>query len=180
MHTGAKSDRIVGFYTGGTDDKGRTLAQILAWGDDALESTHDYIQWVFPLPETSGVNPAAPVVTAETVAAFQARPELQKRMRDALARMLGFYGLRAAAGADGAARILVDETRFPARAPLWLRVHNHNHLRLTRIMRSLAVLGLAGEARALQRCLLEDVYDGPGSNRITRETYEFWLAAVRP
>lgn len=48
------------------------------------------------------------------------------------------------------------------------------------MMESLDTLGLPDEARALQRCLLNDVYDGPGSAHISRETYEFWLAAVRP
>ena len=42
------ADPIVTFYSGGADDRGRTLEQILAWADDRLESVHDYIQWVFP------------------------------------------------------------------------------------------------------------------------------------
>ncbi len=74
--------------------------------------------------------------------------------------------------------IVIDPARFGARAPNWLTPHNHNHLRLTRIMDSLATLGLAEDARALQRCLVEDIYDGVGRGRITRETYKYWVSAV--
>jgi hypothetical protein len=173
------ADRIVDFYSNGRDDRGRTLAEVLDWSDEALEAVHDYIQWVFPTARPSGVNPGAPLVGAGTSEAFRARPELRARLGAALERMLAFYGLRRAGGDEGAA-IVLDPDRFPARAAVWLRPGNHNHLRLTRIMQSLDALGLGADARALQRCLLEEVYDGPGSDRVTRETYEFWLSAVRP
>jgi hypothetical protein len=171
-------DRIVSFYTGGRDDRGRTLEQILASSDRELEAVHDYIQWVFPTAIPSGVNPRAPLVTPGTADAFGARPDLRARLGGALDRMLRFYGLkRESSGTEQ--RIVPDPERFAERARTWLSPHNHNHLRLTRIMQSLDALGLPAEARALQRCLLEDVYDGPGSDRVSRETYEYWLAAVR-
>lgn len=51
---------LIGFYRDGAqDDCGRTLAKILSWPDDRLEAVHDFIQWMFPLPERSGANPAA-------------------------------------------------------------------------------------------------------------------------
>ncbi len=166
-------DRVVSFYSGGVDHRGRTLMQILAWTDDELETVHDYIQWIFPTVAPSPVNPAAPLVTAGTRAAFSASPELRTALRRSLDRMLAFYGLR-----HNDARIEIDETHFGERSPDWLRPGNHNHLRLTRIMQSLAALGLEAEARALQRCLLTDVYEGPGHRRIARDTLEFWNAAV--
>lgn len=171
-------DPIVSFFEGGPDDRGRTLAQILATSDRELEATHDYIQWVFPTAARSGVNPRAPLVTPATARTFAERPDLRERLRGALDRMLRFYGLMRDGSADEP-RIVPDPERFGSRADEWLRPHNHNHLRLTRIMQSLDALGLPAEARALQRCLLEDVYDGPGSDRVSRETYEYWLVAVR-
>lgn len=173
-------DPIVSFYSGGKDDAGRTLAEILAWPDYYLEVTHDFIQWPFPTRQPSAVNPSAPLVTAGTAAAFRAQPDLRERLLAALDRMLAFYGLRREAGAGGEVQITIDPATYSRRSPEWLRPHDHNHLRLTRMMESLDTLGLPDEARALQRCLLNDVYDGPGSAHISRETYEFWLAAVRP
>jgi hypothetical protein len=172
-------DPIVSFYSGGKDDAGRTLAEILGWSDYYLEVTHDFIQWLFPTRQPSGVNPSAPLVTDETVAAFQARADLRERLLAALDRMLAFYGLRRQLDA-GEPEITFDPASYPRRSPEWLRPDDHNHLRLTRMMQSLSALGLHGEARALQRCLLNDVYDGPGSAHISRDTYEHWLSAVRP
>jgi hypothetical protein len=171
------TDRIVAFYSGGPDDQGRTLDQILGWSDHFLEVTHDYIQWVFPTRATSGVNPSAPLVTGETIAAFAARPDLRARLGRSLNRMESFYGLQRNTASADAVRIEIDPSRFTERARDWLRPNNHNHLRLTRIMESLATLGLTAEAKALQRCLLTDVYEGPGATRITPETAGFWRRA---
>src|SRR5690348_461837 len=165
-------DPLVTFYAGGRDSEGRTLEQILEWSDDLLEGVHDYIQWLFPTRQPSGVNPAAPLVTDETVRMFLNDPALPDRLRSALDRMLAFYGLRRATN-----RIDIDAARFPTRARVWLRPGNHNHLRLTRMMESLATLGLKNDARALQRCLLEDVCGGPECDAVTARTREFWRRA---
>jgi hypothetical protein len=171
-------DRAVSFYSGGDDHRGRTLDQILAWSDEHLESTHDYIQWMFPTVVPSGVNRHAPLVTDVTRKAFDERPELRDRLRRSLDRMLAFYGLRRESGANGTPRIVIDEARFRERKSVWLWPGNHNHLRLTRIMQSLAALGLHSEAAALQRCLVSDVFEGPGIGRITGDTYEYWITAL--
>ena len=171
-------DPIVTFYSGGTDNRGRTLAQILTWSDDMLEEVHDYIQWVFPTVAPSSVNALAPLVTPATVSAFGATPELRERLRSAFDRMLAFYGLQRSTNADGAVLVAIDPANFPERARSWLRPFNHNHLRLTRIMQSLDALGLAAEAAALQRCLLTDIANGPGHGRIAPDTIEYWTAAI--
>lgn len=171
-------DRAVDFYSGGMDHRGRTLERILAWSDDDLESVHDYIQWLFPTVQPSGVNPFAPLVTSETVAAFAADPALRTRLLRAFDRMLVFYGLVLIVDPAGGVRVEIDRAAFPSRSRVWLRAGNHNHLRLTRIMESLATLGVTAEARALQRCLVTDIYEGHGRGRITRGTYEYWMGAV--
>jgi hypothetical protein len=167
------TDAIVDFYNGGRDSDGRTLEVILGWNDERLEAVHDFIQWVFPSRQPSTVNPFAPVVTDQTVRAFDRDPALRDRVRQALQRMLGFYGLRSCDS-----RVEIDERAFPSRSHVWLTPGNHNHLRLTRIMDSLSTLGLRTEALALQRCLLEDVCRGPGKGRVSPRTIDFWSRAV--
>jgi len=163
---------VVAFYSGGLDADGRSLDQILAWDDERLEAVHDYVQWVFPTRQPSAVNPFAPLATDDTIRAFAADGTLRARLRAALDRMVGFYGLR-----HRGARIEIDDVRFPTRSRVWLHAGNHNHLRLTRIMDSLATLGLVEEAHALQRCLLDDVAAVAGG-RITDRTLAFWRDAV--
>ena len=166
-------DPVVAFYSGGPDADGRTLDQILGWNDDLLEGVHDYIQWLFPTRRASSVNRAAPLVTDDTVRMFRSDPALADRLRSALDRMLAFYGLRRTN-----TRIDIDPARFVTRARVWLRHGNHNHLRLTRMMDSLATLGLTDEARALQRCLLDDVCAGPDGDAVTARTRDFWRRAI--
>jgi Opioid growth factor receptor (OGFr) conserved region len=171
-------DAAVAFYSGGPDSEGRTLEEIWSWSDHRLEAVHDYIQWMFPTVQPSGVNPYAPLVTPQTIEAFETQPTLRDSLRKSLDRMLLFYGLRRVVFPAAEDRIEIDPRRFPERAANWLHPGNHNHLRLTRIMDSLATLGLGNDARALRRCLLEDVCEGPGRQRVTRSTVEFWRRAV--
>jgi opioid growth factor receptor-like protein len=173
------TDRVVAFYSGDLDDSGRTLDEILSWSDEELELVHDYIQWVFPTTQLSAVNPSAPLVTEDTIRMFGRSDALRGRLLRALDRMLAFYGLRRRVS-DGDVHIEIDADRFAERSRMWLRRGDHNHLRLTRIMQSLSALGLTAEAAALQRCLLEDISEGPGRGRISDETHELWLSAVVP
>lgn len=167
-----ESDPAVSFYSGGRDSEGRTLEEILTWNDERLEAVHDYVQWLFPTRRPSGVNLFAPLVSDETVRAFEQNPSLRAGLRRALERMLTFYGLRWTG-----ARIEIDTPRFSARAHVWLHPGNHNHLRLTRIMDSLATLGLREEAAALQRCLTEDVAAGERRGQVSSRTISFWRQA---
>lgn len=158
---------LVGFYRDGArDDRGRTLDEILSWGDEELEDVHDFIQWLFPLPERSGANPEAPVLDAETVRTFHETPAMQERLRRAFERMLRFYGLRW----DGDTVSRAED--FRGRAQNWLWPGNHNHLRLTRMMRSLLVLGLEAESKGLFRALNGIYREYPA--RITSRTHAFW------
>ncbi|TMJ38226.1 MAG: hypothetical protein E6G87_06875, partial [Alphaproteobacteria bacterium] len=57
------------FLTGeGHDHRGRFLADVLAFDNAILERSHDYIQWLFPLPEASRFSAGAPVLSHEEIA----------------------------------------------------------------------------------------------------------------
>lgn len=161
---------ILNFYQGGRDDGGRTLSEILAWPDSELEAVHDFVQWLFPLPEQSGANPSAPVLDAATIQAFRESPELQSRLRQSFLRMVRFYGL------DWEQDELRQAANFAAQASNWLNPGNHNHLRLTRMLRSLRLLGLDIESQALFHALTM-IYRSH-SGRITPRTYQFWVDAA--
>lgn len=164
------SSRILEFYRGGQDDEGRTLDEILGWPDSELEAVHDFIQWLFPLTERSGANPFAPVLDATTISAFHESKELQEMLRQSFLRMLRFYGLEFHAG-----RVQLG-ANFAERSSNWLRPGNHNHLRLTRMLRSLRLLGVASESTALFKALAE-IY-GKHPHCITPRTYQFWRNAA--
>ncbi|KAJ4315997.1 hypothetical protein N0V94_005689 [Neodidymelliopsis sp. IMI 364377] len=231
------------------DTLGRTQEQILAWNDSQLEHSHNYIQMLFPLPEGSPFNFAAPVIDLETMKAFRERSELRQRLRRSFERMLTFYGFTtsiqpevaskqeddsikpsdqkqvitksksttttAQPDEDGVQKTsaaleqdtttssptegLPEETKpsksdktsqsLPfdysvSRGPNWRKASrnwcvrfDHNHLRITRILRCLRVLGLQTECDAFYAAL-KSVHDDP-SISISDRTMMYWTRAVR-
>ena len=108
---------------------------------------------------------------------FRKRPELQQNLRVSFLRMMNFYGLEARSGEQ------ITVTRAPnfaAKATVWLSPGNHNHLRITRILRCLSLLGLEAEARAFFECLSE-IYEDEQKKplaAISSETILYWRGAV--
>jgi hypothetical protein len=172
----AASNPLIAFYRDGArDDVGRTLAEILSWNDDQLEAVHDFIQWLFPLPEPSGANPAAPILDPLCLRIFRGSLAMQERLRHSFDRMLRFYGLRQVSTPSG---IAVERApNFADRAQMWLRPLNHNHLRLTRILRSTLLLGLDAESKALFHALNALYREFP--DRIPARTHAFWSSAAQ-
>jgi hypothetical protein len=137
------NSRIIAFYDGTEPDhRGRYLHEIQQWPDDQLEAVHDYIQWLFPLPEPSGFNLAAPVLDRESIQEFRTRPDLQEKLRASFLCLMKFYGLEANSGEQAS---VIRAPNFAAKATVWLSPGNHNHLRITRILKCLNVLGLLSD-----------------------------------
>jgi hypothetical protein len=164
---------LIEFYRGtGKDSEGRRLDAILAWDDGRLEEVHDFIQWLFPLPEPSRFNPDAPLLTAEDIAAFRQDPALRKNLRRSFERILSFLGLAETAGGE-----VIEGPNMAARAPDVWHYPNHNWLRITRILRSLYLLGLEAEVRALYRRLAD--FHGRHRFPIGDVTFRYWSCAIR-
>ncbi|KZM20299.1 receptor [Ascochyta rabiei] len=234
------------------DALGRTQEQILAWDDNHLENSHNYIQMLFPLPEGSPFNYEAPVIDLDTMKAFRSNGELRKRLRRSFERILTFYGFTTSVHPEVASEDQKDADRVgrqedtttettsknatatvgsanedsqtaqaspaegaPAhdtttsttptetpsveasapsevssfsyhvvRGPNWRKASrnwcgrfNHNHLRITRILRCLRVLGLQAECDAFFAALKRVYNDSAVS--IGARTMEFWTRAVQ-
>ena len=125
-------NRLVQFILGtGTDHRNRTIEDILDMDDFWLEHIHDYIQWLFPIPEAGRFNQFAPVLDPATRDCFAENPQLRQQQRRALDRMLRFLGL-----ARNEALITATAELNP-RDHIWLKAGGHNQLRITRMIRSL-------------------------------------------
>lgn len=127
---------ILAFLEGeGTDASGRTVLDVLAMKDAALERTHDVIQWLFPLPEPSSAVPGAPVLTSDDIRAIRESELVPIALAAATDRMDAFY--HATHG--------------------WLTPNDHNHRRITRVIRSLRLLVGHAEADAFRSAILARV-----------------------
>ncbi|MFC4173798.1 opioid growth factor receptor-related protein [Microvirga sp. GCM10011540] len=133
MNVDRKSGPLHAYLAGsGTDGRNRTVEDILALPDEALERIHDYIQWLFPLPTRSMAQPNAPVLSEEEIAAIRADEQALANLRRGAARMRRFYEA-------------TDD---------WLTWSDHNHLRITRIIQSLKLLAGDAEARAFHDAVM--------------------------
>jgi len=162
---------LLEFYNGtGSDDRGRRIEDVWRYTHDELEDIHDYIQWLFPLTERSDFNPGAPVLDDATIQRFRTDETLRRNMERSLRLMLAFYGLEIAGVSIRRA------LSFAERSANWLTPGNHNFLRLTRILKSLATLGLADRATQLLACL-EEIY-ATDESVIGPRTIAFWRRAA--
>lgn len=148
---------ILPFYRNeGPDSEGRMLDEILSWDDSRLESVHDFIQWLFPLEEASSANPDATILTVEEIAAMKEDPLIQKNLIKSFDRMMKFYGFGKTSSQKH-----------------WLTPHNHNFLRITRILKSLCLLGQRERAESFFKWL-EELYHAGNEKTIGSTTFQFW------
>lgn len=163
---------LIAFYSGaGTDVAGRRLEDIWRFSLAELEDNHDYIQWLFPLTERSAFNPDAPILDMATIERFAADESLRKNLQHSLQVMLDFYGLEIAGDR------IVPSSSFAGRSANWLTPFNHNYLRLTRILKSLKLLGLGERAKQLFDCL-EEIH-AAHARTIGDRTMSFWRMAAK-
>ncbi len=116
----------------GRDARGRLAADVLGSSVKQLEEVHDYIQWLFPLPTRSAAQPHSPVLIQAEIEAIRDDPAAVETLKSAAERMLRFY----------------RNTRW------WLTSHDHNHLRITRIIHSLRLLVGPEDARHFHEAIL--------------------------
>jgi hypothetical protein len=145
---------IVEFLEGrGVDGAGRDLSDVLALGLAELEGRHDFIQWLFPLTEPSAAVSGSPVLSAKDVNALRASPVVQANLVAAARRMGSFY----------------EHTDH------WLRAGDHNHLRITRIIKSLRLLVGDGEADRFRQQILAMV--AAQGAPVSAVSLRYWMEA---
>lgn len=165
-----ESQLIQFFRDEGRDHVGRTLDEILAFDDFWLEHTHDYIQWLFPLPEPSKFNHHIPVLSSEDRACFRTEKVLRLQQQRALDRMLTFYGLERR---EQAIRPLPG---LSMKSHIWLKPAGHNHLRITRIIRSLQYCYQPEVAMQVQSAVIEL---GQTLGQVSDRSIEYWRRATQ-
>lgn len=171
-----KISKLVEFYWGkGHDASGRTIGEVLSFSDEQLEDVHDYIQWLFPLQEKSAFNDAAPLVTADDISIFNKNSALREKLLLSFAKLLSFYGFIVVIEKSGKLKITRSEM-FAEKARNWLTPYNHNFLRITRILKSLKILGCRKYTEAFLEAL-EQVYKE--NTQIVGESVGYWRSAVR-
>ena len=145
---------IVGFLEGRTHDHhGRILAMLLQQTDHQAETTHDYIQWLFPLDEPSRSVNGVPVLTELEIDEIRQSTLAQANLAKSARWFLGFL----------------------ERSSHWITKYNHNHLRITRVIKSLRLLASDEAADEFRDKVL--VLAGVNLNLIDQKARGFWRSA---
>jgi hypothetical protein len=123
--------------------------------DEHIEGVHDYIQWLFPLPESSAFNAFAPILTFSDIDVLKRSTVARRNIVEATSRMLVFY----------------------QRQTHWLTAINHNHLRISRIIRSLALILSSEEAQKFHSEITTIVQSA--GNPVGNEALGYWREAAQ-
>lgn len=123
---------LIDFYSGKPDAYGRTLAFILAQDDKWLEASHNWVQWLFPLPEASFAVPNAPIADASVYEflAHSATMKATSAIDNAFERFISFLGIKPFIEFH-------SEGWKSSEPPWWWKQGNHNALRVSRAIRCL-------------------------------------------
>ena len=147
---------LVNFLNGTSPDhQGRYLRDIWDFDDIAIEKTHDFIQWMFPLTEKSMSVPGVPILSAEDVEAIRASEIARSNLEKSAQWYLGFL----------------------KRNDHWIKAYDHNHLRITRAIKSLRLLVSKEKAEAF----LDSIFDIAGDrvNVVKQDAIGFWKSALK-
>ena len=123
---------------------------LLQQTDHQAETTHDYIQWLFPLDEPSRSVNGAPVLT---------ELDIDEIRQSSLAQ----------ANLDKSARWFLG---FLERNNHWLTEYYHNHLRITRVIKSLRLLASDEAADEFKDKML--ALAGDRLNLVDQKARGFW------
>lgn len=138
----SEQDRNLRFYRNEIRSSpwpGSKIADMLLWTGkyNKLESNHNYIQWLFPTPEGSGMNPYAQPLREHEAKAIREDDMASARVLMSYRMMLDFYGMRLVNPIVG--KVIRSENwqeRYKH-----LNRSTHNYRRITRIIKSLGELG---------------------------------------
>ena len=100
------------------DHQGRYLQDIWDFDDTAIEQTHDFIQSTFPLTEKSMSVPGVPTLSADDIEAIRASETALAN----IGKSTQWY------------------LKFLQRNDHWIKSYDHNHLRITRMIKSVRLL----------------------------------------
>ncbi|KAL4224900.1 Opioid growth factor receptor-like protein 1 [Mactra antiquata] len=169
------------FYSGKIRSKpppGSKIEEMHKWKGDykKLERNHSYIQWLFPIPEGSGMNSSAQALQEHEAKAIRENQKLRGKVKKSFEMMLDFYGMK-----------LTDENKGPFRRNgNWMDRYDHlnksmhNWLRITRIIKSLGELGWENLQRPWVEFFISEAFEQRQLPKVANSlSMKYWIDAVK-
>ena len=147
------------------------IETILRWNDNMLEDCHCYIQWLFPVDDlVSRFNAHSSLLSSSEIDFIVTDPVASLRYAYAFDRFLRFLGFRVLWRQKKIQRAW-DERLYA------INSSPHNFMRITRILKSMKLLGLHEYKSELLQALKYEVEHGlwpRGRNSL----YQYWLPCL--
>ncbi len=121
--------------------------------DDDAENIHDYIQWMFPLDEPSQAVNGAPVLDDFDIDEIRESQLATENLEESARWFLGFL----------------------ERNDHWITEYDHNHLRITRAIKSLRLLASDLVANAFRSKVIE--LAGDNLSLVDQKARDFWASS---
>ena len=142
---------LCNFLTGHeTNSSGWLLSHVWKFNDTQIENTHTFIQWVFPTDEPSRATPGSPVLNEQQILKIQNSEQAKQNLSKSADWFFNFL----------------------RRNNYWRKAHDHNHLRITRVIKSLRLLCGDDEADYFKEQFWQLL--GADISQIPSKTIEYW------
>lgn len=143
--------KILEFLEGkGKDAKGRSLDEIIDKDDEFWSHQHDFIQWLFPLNEKSLAVPKSPILEDFEIIKIKESSVAQASINRNLERY----------------------KQFLRSNKEWHSRHDHNHLRITRVLKCLKLLRDLESARQFKYWIAGEL--GDAIDTVNERTKQYW------
>ncbi len=110
----------------------RYLKDIWMMSDDQIENKHNFIQWIFPLNVKSNAVPSSPILTKKEIISIKKSETAQKNIKKSAEWFLKFLSSNS----------------------YWICQNNHNHYRITRVIKSLRLIHSNEEAEKFKNSIM--------------------------
>lgn len=175
------NDKLIKDFLLGKEVEGKKLSKIWKYTNEEIENDHRFIQWIFPLDTISRHVIGAPYI--QDMDFFKENPKEYERIKQnmidgSLDLMLHYYGFEIKDLEmdipNNCIKVHIGLTDNPNLD--WLTPHNHNYLRITRILKSLILFDLRPFAQGFLDALLDLNKD---KDIIPADSIKHWQNALK-
>jgi poly(ADP-ribose) glycohydrolase len=181
LETRARRNANLRFYLNRDPYPGGVLIEEFhsTWRGDYqhLELAHDYIQWLFPSPETSNYNWQSQELTDKEAAAMRENSGIMARMLVSLEIMLDFFGFHLGRGDDNEIQVVRKSDAAEERLQN-LADHQHNFLRISRILTCTTKVGMHKYQLPIMFALGKEVFVTGILDNAVESYRNFWIPAM--
>jgi len=128
----------------------RYLKDIWMMSGDQIENKHNFIQWIFPLNVKSNAVPSSPILTKKEIICIKKSEIVQKNIKKSAEWFLKFLSSNS----------------------YWICQNNHNHYRITRVIKSLRLIHSNEEAEKFKNSIMNLIQGN--EKKINLTNIQYW------